>query len=384
MDEDGDMDFGDWTPVLHGKSRKKVSSQASHGNKRGLEGNSTDDDDRAVRRKVVTEEFKVILKFREEDARVYPSPMILSKEIKRKIGDVELAKVLRDGNLLLICRNEEMRHNIMHVDSICKKVVTERVVLGGKKVSRGVITGIPVDEDLDKLKRSIQGGDVTRLKRLTRMVNGERVDSLSVLIEFEGNNLPDKIKIGYLSFMVRPYVPPPLRCFKCQRFGHVAAVCRGKQRCLKCGGDHKIEDCAVTSKEKCCNCGGDHRVTYPGCETRKRAVAVQQIKTTQNISYAEAVKKLQSETPSSQTVTKVGYKKGEREECEDLTVEKLMLFIAYVINCTDQVKHRTEKIKIIVKGAEKFLGMKNGSWEQVNKRLELDGKGSTTGERTNC
>lgn len=41
-----------------------------------------------------------------------------------------------------------------------------------------------------------------------------------------------------------------------------------------------------------------------------------------------------------------------------------------VINCADQVQHKTEKIKIIVKGAEKFLEMKDLSREQISRRLE--------------
>ncbi len=64
-----------------------------------------------------------------------------------------------------------------------------------------------------------------------------------------------------------------------------------------------------------------------------------------------------------------------------LTVDGLILFIAYVINCTDQVRHKTEKINN-VKGAEKFLGINNISWENTNKRLEVDGKSGGDGDKT--
>ncbi len=57
------------------------------------------------------------------------------------------------------------------------------------------------------------------------------------------------------------------------------------------------------------------------------------------------------------------------------------MFMAYVIKCTNQVKQKTEKIKIIVKGAEKFLNMKEISWEQVNKRLEDDGRSGVSAEK---
>jgi len=53
-------------------------------------------------------------------------------------------------------------------------------------VTRGVITGIPVDDDLEKLKRSMYGGEVSRMKTLLRTVNG-----LSVLIEFKGSVFPE-------------------------------------------------------------------------------------------------------------------------------------------------------------------------------------------------
>ena len=36
-----------------------------------------------------------------------------------------------------------------------------------------------------------------------------------------------------------------------------------------------------------------------------------------------------------------------------------LLIYSYVIKCSDQVKHETEKMYIIVKGAEKFLGLKD-------------------------
>ncbi|MEQ2290020.1 hypothetical protein AMECASPLE_039099 [Ameca splendens] len=62
--------------------------------------------------------------------------------------------------------------------------------------------------------------------------------------------------------------------------------------------------------------------------------------------------------------------KLQTEENMILLVEKLILFITNVINCTDQAKHKTEKKIIIVRGAEKFLGFKEESWENINKRLE--------------
>ncbi len=68
-------------------------------------------------------------------------------------------------------------------------------------------------------------------------------DSLLVMINFDQEKLPEKVYIGFMCNDVRLYIPPPLRCFKSQRCGHIAAVCKGKQRCGKCGGDHEYGKC---------------------------------------------------------------------------------------------------------------------------------------------
>ncbi len=44
------------------------------------------------------------------------------------------------------------------------QVVSEQRVLGENKVTWGVITGISINVDLEKLKQSIQGGEVGRMK----------------------------------------------------------------------------------------------------------------------------------------------------------------------------------------------------------------------------
>lgn len=60
----------------------------------------------------------------------------------------------------------------------------------------------------------------------------KKVDNLSVLLKFEDLVLTEKVRIGYMIYYVRAYVPKPLRCYNRQTFGHVTAVCKGKRRCV--------------------------------------------------------------------------------------------------------------------------------------------------------
>ena len=123
---------------------------------------------------------------------------------------------------------------------------------------------------------------------------------------------PEKIFIGYMCYGVRPYVPPPLRCFKCQRFGHVGAVCKGKQRCGRCGGDHEYGKCEEGAKLQCCNCGGEHSSAYRGSGVSKTTEEVQRARVAQGIGYAEAIKKVSS------NITEVTRQIGNNNSCRKM------------------------------------------------------------------
>lgn len=161
------------------------------------------------------------------------------------------------------------------------------------------------------------------------------------MITCDEETLPGKIYIGYMCYNVRLYIPPPLRCFKCQRFGHVAAVCKGKQRCGKCSGEHEYGKCDEGTKLKCCNCGGKHSSAYRGWEVSKRQAEVQRVKVVQGISYAEAVKKVSGNVRMTKQSGIIYKEIGKCQGCDKLKEESLIvkkndfvLFMAEIINCS--------------------------------------------------
>ena len=107
--------------------------------------------------------------------------------------------------------------------------------------SKGVIRsrdveGISEDEMLENL--SSQG--VSAVKRIHIRRNNELVPTNNFILTFCKPLLPDSIKAGYLKI---PFIPNPLRCFKCHRYGHVKNAC-GKVTCARCGQvDHESKTC---------------------------------------------------------------------------------------------------------------------------------------------
>ena len=191
-------------------------------------------------------------------------PVKLSREIHRCVGEVEMVRVMADGALLIVCKDEGQRVKAVGLREVCGRKVEVVKRVGVEPVVKGVVYGIPVGEDLEELKGEVRGAQVVGIRRLQARREGVRVDSLSVVMEFRGRVVPKRVVIGCSQYRVRPFVPPPLRCYKCQRYGHIAAGCKGKLRCGKCGGEHGNGQCPEGAEEKCVNCGGKHPVFFGG------------------------------------------------------------------------------------------------------------------------
>lgn len=81
--------------------------------------------------------------------------------------------------------------------------------------------------------------------------------SLRNTSSFNKTILPQSVKVEYLHCQVRPYIPKPRCCFKCQRFGHNSQTCRGKPTCPKCAESERTSN-QHCYKVCCVNCNGSH------------------------------------------------------------------------------------------------------------------------------
>jgi len=134
---------------------------------------------------------------------------------------------------------------------------SRRKPIGARGVIYNVPLGIPTDDILACLAG--QGVQSVRRFRYKGKDSSEMTESKSVFLQFTTADLPSEVKLGYMLLHVKQYIPRPLRCFKCNRYGHVANHCRGKLRCSICSGEHKYSECSAAAP-KCPNCGGSHSV----------------------------------------------------------------------------------------------------------------------------
>lgn len=112
--------------------------------------------------------------------------------------------------MMLFCKDGRQQKMALGIKSLIgHKVVCS--IPEAKNWVRGVITGIPTDVSVEKIKRNITGGAVSDVRRLKCIRNNKKTDSLSVVLNFDENKLPERVYLGFVSYNVRPYVPPPLR-----------------------------------------------------------------------------------------------------------------------------------------------------------------------------
>ena len=82
----------------------------------------------------------------------------------------------------------------------------------------GLIHGVPVEMEVKEITEEIGAEWVNRLGR---KIEGAEPTSTTVYFAMK-DELPEFVSLGFMRKRVKTYVPPPLRCLKCQTYGHKA------------------------------------------------------------------------------------------------------------------------------------------------------------------
>ena len=234
---------------------------------------------------------------------------------------------------------------------------------------QGTVTGLFAGLSEKDILEHIEGGEVVEVRRF-RSREGDGRDP-PVLVTFKETQLPGRVFLGAMAFQVREYIRPPLRCYNCQRYGHIADACRGKKKCAKCGGEHEIKECKADAP-KCPNCGGDHKAAYWGCEHTKKARKVQEVKERDKVTYAEAVRKVTRECVVKERGRgpPTGNMRAEPSKCPTVPPDMLIMskesFLSFVVEVLAAAKkvfaretsNNSDLVREVVGAADRFLGVK--------------------------
>ena len=152
----------------------------------------------------------------------------------------------------------------------------------------------------DEIVAQLYDQGVIACKRITITRDGNQIRTNTYILTFNRLQLPRVINLGYLRVQVQQYIPAPLRCTSCQKYGHHFSKCkRATPVCPKCSDSHTQAQCTVDAPLKCPNCQEDHPAYSKQCPRFKQEQDVIRLKHTLNISFPEARKRINNQTKSS-------------------------------------------------------------------------------------
>lgn len=215
------------------------------------------------------------------------SPFLIKKVIDSVCGQIDTCKKLRNGDLLLKTKNATQATKLIQIISLSTDIKVEVKEHNSLNNTKGVIycndlRGIPEKEILSELKQQ----NVIEVQKILKKEGESLIETGLIIIVFSLSKLPDEIDIGYEKTKVRPYIPMPLRCRQCFRYGHLTKLCKNNKICLNCGDiEHTTEGELCQNSTKCVNCSenkiseNNHTAVNKKCPVFLKFKEIQAIKT---------------------------------------------------------------------------------------------------------
>ena len=239
----------------------------------------------------------IIIESVEETPMSKLSPFKIEKTLKS--FKPKSTKKLNNGNLLIETNNEKQSKEILKIklfDNIKVRCYPHPTL----NTCKGVVKSHELSLcSLEEIETNLQEQNVTEVRRIQIKKNGETINTNTYILTFNSHTIPKEIKVGYMKINVEIYIPNPLQCFKCQKFGHHQDRCTRSPVCGRCGESGQHNDCK--NDFKCANCQGNHGASARNCVIWKREKEVTKIKHTNNISYIEARKLVETRTYAETT-----------------------------------------------------------------------------------
>ena len=99
---------------------------------------------------------------------------------------------------------------------------------------KGVVRSYDLAQmDDAELLSELQSQNVTEVRGISVTKDGMRRRTSTTIVIFAQPTIPPSLKAGYLSIPVQQYFPNPLRCFKCQKYGHHQTLCKHSAACAR-------------------------------------------------------------------------------------------------------------------------------------------------------
>jgi len=222
------------------------------------------------------------------------SPFVIDKALKCSIGTVKTVRCLQQGDILIEVSSATQSSAVTKLNNLagCPVTASPHRTLN---TCKGIIRCKPlVDCEKQEVLAEMKSQGVVNIENISVKDSSGGRSSNTFVVTFRLPTLPKHVIVGYMRVPVDLYILNPLRCFKCQKFGHGSKACKGTETCARCGQTGHNGDCS--NEVKCPNCSGAHTAFSKECPKWILERKIQGIKAERGISYFEARKIVTAES----------------------------------------------------------------------------------------
>jgi hypothetical protein len=216
------------------------------------------------------------------------NPFRIGQELKSICGDVHNVEYQRSGNILITTLTLDQVVKLLKVQYLTEAKIPVKVcVAWGKQLTYGKLYAPEFQQDtLEYLLTILKPHGVVTVRKL---FSDPKKDNVPLyVLTFLGRACPDKLKIGYSIYSIDKYYPNPLRCGKCCRWGHTAAVCKDSLICSFCSAKGHSRDLCPSTIPRCTNCKGTHDALAKTCPIYLQELRACHLTADLGISFSEA------------------------------------------------------------------------------------------------
>ncbi|XP_055543235.1 uncharacterized protein LOC129728800 [Wyeomyia smithii] len=216
------------------------------------------------------------------------SPIFIHKGIKIACGEPLNTVKLRDGSLLVKTKNIAQANQLLRCKMLGDMAV--RVEESAKlNQTRGIITNAELRyATMEEIADDLSNQGVCHVEQMKRKRSGVLEPTNSLILTSNSSGIPETVKVGYLVLTVRILIPRPIRCYKCQYYGHPAKYCSKEEVCSNCYEEGYQSD-VCSGQTICRNCKSSSHFSWStDCSVFKSEQEIVRIKATKSVSMREA------------------------------------------------------------------------------------------------